>query len=180
MKKQNQLINLALAAMFLALAFVMPFLTGQIQQIGNMLCPMHIPVILCGFICGGPWGLAVGFIAPLLRSLTLGMPPMYPVAFAMAFELAAYGLVSGILYRAFPKKKGYIYCSLIISMIIGRLVWGAVQFACMGLDSSEFGFAAFWAGAVTNAIPGIILQIILIPIVVILLEKAKIISKNPQ
>lgn len=180
MKKQNQLINLALAAMFLALAFVMPFLTGQIQQIGNMLCPMHIPVILCGFICGGPWGLAVGFIAPLLRSLTLGMPPMYPVAFAMAFELAAYGLVSGILYRAFPKKKGYIYCSLIISMIIGRLVWGAVQFACMGLDSSEFGFAAFWAGAVTNAIPGIILQIILIPIVVILLEKTKIISKNPQ
>ncbi|MBR3780412.1 MAG: ECF transporter S component [Clostridia bacterium] len=180
MKKQNQLINLALAAMFLALAFVMPFLTGQIQQIGNMLCPMHIPVILCGFICGGPWGLAVGFIAPLLRSLTLGMPPMYPVAFAMAFELAAYGLVSGILYRAFPKKKGYIYCSLIISMIIGRLVWGAVQFACMGLDSSEFGFAAFWAGAVTNAIPGIVLQIILIPIVVILLEKTKIISKNPQ
>lgn len=178
MKKQNQLINLALSAMFLALAFVMPFLTGQIQQIGNMLCPMHIPVILCGYICGGPWGLAVGFIAPLLRSFVLGMPPMYPNAFAMAFELAAYGFVSGILYHAFPKKKGCIYFSLIISMIIGRLVWGAVQFICMGLDSSKFGFAAFWASAVTNAVPGIILQIILIPVVVMILEKTKILGKK--
>lgn len=178
MKKQNQLINLALAAMFLALAFVMPFLTGQIQQLGNMLCPMHIPVILCGFVCGGPWGGIVGFIAPFLRSFILGMPSLYPNAFAMAFELAAYGLMSGIFYRVFPKKKGYIYCSLIISMIIGRLVWGAVQFACMGLDSSKFTFAAFWAGAVTNAAPGIILQLVLIPIVVMLLEKTKIIGKR--
>lgn len=178
MKKQNQLINLALAAMFLALAFVMPFLTGQIQQIGSMLCPMHIPVILCGFVCGGPWGLAVGFIAPLLRSFTIGMPPIYPVAFAMAFELAAYGLISGILYRVFPKKNGYIYLSLIFSMVIGRLVWGAVQFCCMGLDASKFGFAAFWAGAVANALPGIVLQIILIPVIVMLLEKTKLINKK--
>lgn len=178
MKKQNNLVNLALAAMFLALAFVMPFLTGQIQQIGNMLCPMHIPVILCGFVCGGPWGLAVGFIAPFLRSLIMGMPPLYPTALAMAFELAVYGLVSGVLYRIFPKKKGYIYCSLIIPMILGRLVWGAVQFICMGLDSSEFGFTAFWAGAVTNALPGIVLQVILIPVVVMLLEKTKIIGKS--
>ncbi len=173
MKKQNQLIKLALSAMFLALAFVMPFLTGQIQQIGNMLCPMHIPVILCGFICGGLWGLLVGFVAPFLRSFALGMPPMYPIAFAMAFELAAYGLTSGILYRTFPKKKGYIYCSLIISMLIGRLVWGAVQFACVGFDASKFGFAVFWAGAITNAIPGIILQIAIIPVIVMLFEKAK-------
>lgn len=178
MKKQNNVVNLALSAMFLALAFVMPFMTGQIQQIGNMLCPMHIPVILCGFICGGPWGLLVGFIAPFLRSLVLGMPPMFPVAFAMAFELAAYGLLSGILYRAFPKKKGYIYCSLIISMISGRLVWGAVQFICMGLDASKFGLSAFWAGAVTNAIPGIILQVALIPVVIMLLEKTRIINNR--
>ena len=178
MKKQNHLVNLALASMFIALAFVMPFLTGQIQQIGNMLCPMHIPVILCGFVCGGPWGLVVGFIAPLLRSLILGMPPMYPVAFAMAFELAIYGLMSGILYRTLPKKKIYIYFTLIVSMIAGRFVWGAVQFACTGLDVSKFGFASFWAGAVTNAIPGIILQLVLIPVVVMLLEKTKIINRR--
>ena len=176
MKKQNNPVNLAISAMFLAVAFVLPFLTGQIQQIGNMLCPMHIPVILCGFICGGPWGMAVGFVAPLLRSLILGMPPMYPNAFAMAFELAVYGLMSCILYRLLPGKKGYIYLSLILSMIIGRLVWGAVQFACMGFDASRFGLAAFWAGAVANAIPGIILQIVLIPVVVMLAEKMKILK----
>lgn len=176
MKRQNNLVNLAFSAMFLAIAFVLPFLTGQIQQIGNMLCPMHIPVILCGFICGGPWGMVVGFVAPFLRSLILGMPPMFPNAFAMAFELAVYGLMSGVLYRVFPKKKGLIYCSLILSMILGRLVWGAVQFACMGFDSSKFSFAAFWAGAVANAIPGIILQIVLIPVIVMVAEKMKILK----
>ena len=178
MKNQKYSINLALTAMFLALAYVMPFLTGQVPQIGSMLCPMHIPIIICGFVCGAPWGLIVGFAAPLLRSLTLGMPVLFPNAFAMASELAAYGLLSGILYRAFPKKKGYIYVTLIISMIIGRLVWGASQFACIGFDVSKFGFAAFWAGAVTNALPGIILQFILIPVIVMLLEKTKLINKR--
>ena len=178
MRRKNSLINLAFSAMFLAVAFVLPFLTGQIQQIGNMLCPMHIPVILCGFFCGGPWGMLVGFVAPFLRSFVLGMPPMYPTAFAMAFELAAYGLMSGVLYRLFPKKKGYRYLSLIFSMIIGRLVWGVVQFACMGFDATKFGFAAFWASAVTNAIPGIILQIILVPVVIIFAERMKILKNK--
>ncbi len=178
MKKQNQLINLVLSAMFLALAFVMPFLTGQIPRIGSMLCPMHFPVILCGFVCGGPWGLVVGFIAPLLRSLTLGMPPLFPTAFSMAFELAVYGLMSGVLYRALPKKKISIYISLVLSMIAGRLVWGAVQFCCMGLDATKFGFSAFWAGAVVNAVSGIVLQIVLIPVIVMLFEKTKILGKR--
>lgn len=174
MKKQNPALKLAFAAMFLALAYVLPFLTGQIKQIGSMLCPMHIPVILCGFVCGAPWGLVVGFVAPFLRSLTLGMPPLFPTAFAMAFELATYGLTAGLLYRAFPKKKGYIYCSLLISMVAGRLVWGVVQFLCMGLDATKFSFSAFWAGAVANAVPGIIAQLVLIPILVMALEKAKL------
>jgi len=178
MKKQNYLNKLVLSAMFLALAYVLPFLTGQVPEIGNMLCPMHIPVILCGYVCGGPWGLAVGFIVPLLRSFTIGMPVLFPKAVSMACELAVYGLLSGVLYRAFPKKKIYIYFSLIISMILGRAVWGAVQFACLGFDISKFGLAVFWAEAVTNAMPGIILQIVLIPVAVMLLEKTKIISKR--
>lgn len=173
MKKQRNSANLALASMFLALAYVLPFLTGQIPQIGKMLCPMHIPVILCGFICGAPWGMLVGFVVPLLRSVTLGMPVLFPNAVSMAFELAAYGLISGVMYRILPKKKIYIYCSLLIAMVLGRLVWGAVQFACIGFDASQFGFSAFWAGAVANAMPGIILQIIIIPIAVMLIEKNK-------
>lgn len=169
---KNNVKKLTLSAMFLALAFVMPFLSGQIPQIGSMLCPMHIPVLLCGFFCGAPWGLAVGFIAPILRSVTLGMPPMFPTALCMAFELAVYGFVAGWLHNKLPNKKIYIYVSLLCAMILGRIVWGIVMFACMGLDASKFGMAAFVAGAFTNAIPGIVLQIILIPVLVILLEKS--------
>lgn len=178
MKKQNSILNLVLSAMFLALAYVLPFLTGQIQEIGAMLCPMHIPVILCGYICGAPWGLAVGAAAPILRSLTLGMPPLFPKAFAMAFELAVYGFMSGFLYRVLPKKKVYIYVSLVVSMISGRLVWGLVQFLCMGLDSTKFGLSAFWAGAVVNALPGITIQLVLIPVIVAVLEKGRYIKNN--
>lgn len=156
-----------LASMFLAIAYVLPFLTGQIQQIGAMLCPMHIPVLLCGFICGWPWGLAVGFIAPLLRSMTLGMPPLFPKAICMAFELATYGAVSGAMHKVLPKKKVSVYCSLLTAMLAGRLVWGAAMFICMGLKGGSFGFAAFLAGAVTNSLPGIIIQILLIPVLVV-------------
>lgn len=171
MKNKTAVTDVALAAMFLAIAFVLPFFTGQIPQIGNMLCPMHLPVILCGYICGGPWGLVVGFVAPLLRSFIIGAPTLFPRAVAMAFELAAYGFFSGFFYRVLPKKKINIYASLVLSMIIGRLVWGFVQIACVGFNASEFGLAAFWAGAVANAVPGIIIQLILIPVLVIVLEK---------
>ena len=171
MKTRNEIKNITLSAMFLALAFVMPFLTGQIPQIGSMLCPMHIPVLLCGFFCGAPWGLGVGFIAPILRSFIIGMPYMFPTAFCMAFELAVYGFVAGLLHNKLPKKKINVYVSLLCAMIMGRLVWGLVMFMCMGFDVSAFGFQAFLAGAVLNAVPGIVLQIVLIPIVVITLEK---------
>ena len=163
--------KLILSALFLAMAMVLPFLTGQIPEVGSMLCPMHIPALLCGFFCGWPWGLMVGFVAPLLRSVTFGMPPMFPVAICMAFELATYGAVAGALYQKLPKKKSSIYAALLVAMVVGRLVWGAAQFVCTGLDPAAFGFAAFWAGAVTSAIPGIIVQIILIPLLVMALEK---------
>ena len=169
--KRNEIKKMNLSAMFLALAFVIPFVTGQIPQIGSMLCPMHIPVLLCGFICGAPWGLAVGFIAPILRSLTLGMPPLFPTAFCMAFELAAYGFIAGCLHNKLPKKNLNIYTSLLSAMIIGRLVWGIAMFSCMGFDTAKFGLSAFLAGAVLNAIPGIILQIVLVPVFVVTLEK---------
>ena len=96
---------------------------------------------------------------------------MFPTAFCMAFELATYGLVSGILYKRLPQKKWWIYASLVLAMVAGRLVWGAVMFACIGFDAGKFGFSAFLAGAVINALPGIILQLVLIPLVVIALQK---------
>ena len=97
--------NVVLAALFLALAFVLPMVTGHLPQVGNMLCPMHFPILLCGFVLGGPWGLAVGFAAPLLRSVLFGMPPMFPIAISMAFELAVYGAVSG-WHGGWPPRLG--------------------------------------------------------------------------
>ena len=164
--------KLTYSALFTALALVLPFLTGQIPEIGSMLCPMHIPTILCGFICGWPWGLAVGFISPLLRSVIFGMPPLLP-ATAMAFEMAVYGAASGFLYRTLPKKKWAIYASLLSAMVLGRIAWGGVQMIITGLQNTEFTPAIFLAGAVSSAIPGIILQIVLIPMIILVLEHAK-------
>lgn len=176
MKKNNSLLKLTLAALFLALAYVLPFLTGQIPEIGSMLCPLHIPVLLCGFVCGWPWGLVVGFVAPLFRSLTLGMPPLFPTAVCMAFELAAYGAVAGMMHSMLPRKKASIYCSLLTAMVIGRVIWGAAMYVCMGINGGSFTMAAFLAGAVTNAIPGIILQFVLIPVLVMTLDNPKVLN----
>ena len=179
-KHQKQILKLVYAAVCLALAMVLPFLTGQIPQIGSALGPMHIAIYICGFVCGGPYGLIVGFVAPLLRFALFGMPPIFPTGLAMAFELAAYGLISGVLYRILPKKIPYIYVSLISAMVGGRIVWGIAQFIIMGLQGSEFPMSVFIAGAVTNAIPGIILHIVFIPLVVIALKKAHIIEDTQR
>ena len=176
MKAHDKTLKMILAALFLALAYVMPFLTGQIPEVGSMLCPMHIPVLLCGFICGPVWGLVVGLIAPVFRSLTLGMPPLFPTALCMAFELATYGAISGLMHKLLPRKKPFVYCSLVIAMLAGRIVWGAAMFICLGINGGSFTFAAFIAGAITNAIPGIIVQIILVPILVMLLDDPKILK----
>ena len=165
-----------IAALFLALSYVMPFMTGQIPEIGSMLCPLHIPTLLCGFICGPLWGLAVGLIAPLLRSLTLGMPPLFPAAVCMTFELAAYGCTAGIMHRILPKKKPYIYCSLITAMTVGRLIWGAAMLVCLGLGGSAFTLSAFLGGAILDAIPGIILQIAVIPPLVMVLDDPRVLD----
>ena len=171
MKNRQKLLKMILAALFFALGYVMPFLTGQIPEVGAMLCPMHLPVLLCGFVCGPMWGLAVGASLPLFRSLTLGAPPLFPGAVCMVFELAAYGAVAGIMHRLLPRKKPYIYCSLLAAMTVGRLVWGAAMFFCVASGGGSFTFAAFLAGAVTNALPGIALQILLLPLLVMLLDR---------
>lgn len=166
MKKNTYLFKMVLSALFLALAYVMPFLTGQIKEFGKMLCPLHIPVLLCGFICGWPFGLAVGFVAPLLRSVTLGMPILFPSAICMAFELATYGFMTGLMHKILPKKKPFIYCSLLTAMLMGRMIWGIAMMICLGISGNNFTWAAFFAGAVMNSIPGIMIQIVLIPILV--------------
>ena len=172
-KTRSRTRQLVLAALFLALAFVLPMITGHVPQIGNMLCPMHFPVLLAGFVLGGPWGLALGFIAPLLRSVLFGMPPMYPIAISMAFELATYGLVSGLVWHRVKHTLPMMYAALVSAMVAGRLVWGAVRFVLAGLTGSSFPFSAFLSGALLTAIPGIVAQLVLIPLILVALQNAK-------
>lgn len=170
--RENTVKKMVLAAVCLALCLALPFLTGQIPQIGSALCPMHIPVLLAGFLCGPWWAMAVGAVAPLLRFALFGMPPVFPTGTAMCFELAAYGLVCGLLYARLPKKTAGIYASLVGAMLAGRIVWGVVMAVISGVTSSAFTWTAFLAGAFFNAIPGIVVQILLIPVVVMALKKA--------
>ncbi|MBO6014454.1 MAG: ECF transporter S component [Oscillospiraceae bacterium] len=172
--KNKSLANLTKAAMFLAIGQVLPFVTGQIPQIGQMLCPMHFPILLCGFFCGWKYGMLVGFICPLLRSVLFGMPAMFPNAVGMAFELMTYGFISGLLAEKLGTEKlGKIYLILVVSMIAGRIVWGVAQVVLLGLSGTKFTFSMFIAGALTNAIPGIILQLLIIPFLVKTLQKKR-------
>lgn len=173
---KNSTRRLVLASMFLALGLVLPFLTGQIPQFGSMLLPMHIPVLLCGFICGWKYGTAVGFITPLLRSLLFAMPPMFPYAVTMAFELATYGLLAGLFYQLFPKKIGFLFVDLILAMIGGRIVWGIAAYLFYGLGGTALTWQMFISGAVINAWPGIVIQIILIPVLMIALRRTKVLN----
>ena len=174
-KTATLLRHMVYAAVCLALCMVLPFLTGQIPQIGSALSPMHIPVLLAGFLCGPWWAMAVGFAAPMLRHVWMGMPPLI-TAIAMSFELAGYGLFSGLLYRLLPKKTVNIYVSLIGAMILGRIIWGIAMVVISGVTGSAFTWSAFMAGALLNAIPGIILHIVLIPILVMALKRAKVLD----
>ncbi len=157
--------------MFLAIGLLLPFLTGQLKTLGSMLLPMHIPVMLCGLICGWQYGAVIGAILPLLRNLLFGMPPM-PGAISMAFELCTYGLVIGLMY-GLSKWKCIIslYRSLIVAMLAGRAVWGIAQYIILGIKGGSFGLEAFMAGAFLNAIPGIILQLIFIPVLMVALDR---------
>ncbi len=165
--------NLAAASMLFAVGIVLPFATGQIPEIGNMLLPMHLPVLLCGFICGWRYGASVGLLLPIVRSLMLGRPILYPNAVAMAFELMAYGLAAGLIY-VLLKRRGMaaIYISLVSAMIIGRIIWGAASVILYGIAAKGYTFSAFIAGAFIEAVPGIILQLILIPALVYAVERS--------
>ena len=174
--KRNEIQNLAASAICLALCMLLPLLAGQIPQFGNALSPMHIPVLLCGFICGPWYATAIGAAAPLLRFLMFGMPPVMPVGIAMCFELAAYGAMAGILYRVFPKKPAFVYVSLIIAMVLGRAVWGIAMWMLSSVAGTQFTWELFMTGAFINAVPGIILHIAVIPVLVMALKRVRIID----
>lgn len=171
--------KLTLTAMFLAIGMILPFLTGQIPQIGSMMLPMHIPVLLCGLICGWQYGAVIGFILPPVRYFIFGMPVLFPTGLAMAFELMTYGLVIGLLYKKSRWKCIVsLYRCLLGAMISGRIVWGIVQTVLLGISGGMFTMKMFMAGAVLNAVPGIIIQLVLIPSVMVALKKTGMAELN--
>ena len=172
--KNTKTYQLVWSGVFIALGVVLPFLTGQIQMLGNKLLPMHLPILICGFVCGAPYGFAAGLIVPLLRSILFGMPPMFPIAVSMACELAVYGFATGYLYKKLPKSNIMIYASLIGAMLLGRAAAGMVNVILYGGQGSGYSIQMFMAGMFLNAVPGIILQLLLIPVIIMLLRKAKV------
>lgn len=173
MNKMTKMTKLATAAMLLAVGMLLPFLTGQIPAIGSRISPLHLPVLVCGFFCGWQYGLAAGLVLPLLRSFVFGMPPLMPSAVAMAVEMGVYGLVSGILYQVLPPSLGSVYGSLIGAMICGRIAWGLVNIPLYGIVGKTYSFQIFLAGALINAVPAIILQLLLIPAVVMTVKRRR-------
>lgn len=172
----NKVKKLAVTAMLFAVGMVLPFFIGQIPAIGKMLLPMHIPVLLCGFIVGWQYGALIGFLLPIVRGLVFGMPPLYPNAIAMAFEMATYGFVSGYLYsHAKWQCTKMLYISLVTAMLAGRLVWAFAEVILLGIGGNTFTWKMFAAGAFLNAIPGIIVQLVLIPLIMVALRRAKVV-----
>ena len=167
--------TMVLAAMFLAVGLVLPSLTGSIKEIGDSLLPMHLVVMLCGIVCGWKRALPVGLAMPVLRSLLFSMPPLYPNAVWMALELATYGAVLGALFALRRQySRLYLLLCLVCSMIAGRIVWGIAKAVLLGMANKPFGWQAFIAGGFVDAIPGLLLQFVLIPLTVELLYRARI------
>ena len=171
-KRDQNLLRLVIAALMLAFCMVLPFLTGQVQQIANKVSLMHLPVMLTGFFCGPWYGLLVGVIAPLMRSFLFHMPALFPNAIGMAFELGTYGLVTGLLYRLLPKKPVYLYVSLLSAMLLGRLVWGLARTALAGLGGDPFTLKLFLTNGFLNAVPAVVLQLVVIPPLVLAVYRA--------
>lgn len=174
--KMSSTKRLILAALCVALGVVLPIVFHSIANAGSIFLPMHIPVLLCGLICGWPFGLVCGIATPLLSSLITGMPP---VAFlpSMLCELAVYGLVSGLLMRWIKTKRLVLdlYLSLIGAMLAGRLVFGLLN--ALVFRAGAYSLPVWTAAAFVTALPGIVIQLVIVPMLVLALKKAKLIAE---
>jgi len=171
--------DMSLTGLFIAMAYLLPFLFGNIEVFGRMLLPMHIPILLCAFLIGWQYAAFAGAVVPLMRTFS-GFPPPQPIAFAMAFELAAYGIIAGLLYVTLSKKMDKllaVYISLVTAMIGGRIVWGIAMIPISHLFThpavANYGLSVFWTDAFVNATVGIVLQLLVIPPLVIAIEQYK-------
>ena len=160
--------GIVLSGLFIASGLILPSIF-HVYGLGSTFSPMHIPVLLAGFFVSIPYAIAVGALTPFLSSVFTGMPPIFPIMPYMVFELAAYGASASLLYR---KLKINVYIALIGSMIAGRIVAGFAVWVLATFFAAKLpGPIVFIAGAVTNGIPGIIIQLVFIPALVMMLKR---------
>ena len=155
----NQVKQLTLSAFFLALGLVLPFAFHSFgPQAGTVFLPMHIPVLLCGFVCGPAYGALVGMLTPLLSSALTGMPPLMPTGIAMCLELSTYGFLSGWMTKKLP----------------GRAVSGLANLVLLSMAHKAYTVQIFLTAAFVTAIPGIVLQLVMIPLLVSVVKKLEV------
>lgn len=174
MTKLSTLNKFTITAVCVALCIILPIALHGIPNAGTLFSPMHIPALLCGIICGWPYGLLCGLVGPLLSSLLTSMPPMAKLPFMM-IELAVYGVVCGLLMKGFRSGKIWIdlYASLLIAMLSGRIIAGIVR--AFFLAGESYSWSIWATSYFVSCLPGIIVQLILIPALYIALERAKLI-----
>ncbi len=173
MKHDLFLRRMTTAALLLAIALLLPFLTGQIPTLGKLLSPMHLPVLLAGLLLGPVYGAAVGVSAPLLRMALFWMP-QFPKSLAMSVELAVYGAVCGLMMRILPKRAWAPYPALITAMLVGRGAYGLAMLLISGVAKTEYTLLAFWTTAFLETLPGIILQLALLPPLVYTIRRTRL------
>lgn len=167
--------QMVLSGVFIAIGLVLPMVFHAIGGGGAVFLPMHIPVIIGGFFLSIPYTLVVGVLTPVLSSLLTGMPPVFPVLPFMMFELATYGVMVSLLYR---KYKMNAYVSLILSMVCGRIMAGCVVWVLATFFAAKLpNPIIFISSAVTTGIPGIIIQLIFIPVIVMAMNKNRTTSE---
>lgn len=176
--KLSSMKRISLCAMCVALCYVLPIAFHAIG-LGSALSPMHIPVLLCGLVCGGGYGLISGILGPVLSSLISGMPPMM-MLLRMIPELCVYGLAGGLAMRFIRTGRAAldVYIALVIAMIAGRIVGGIASAIFYTVTSGVYSFALWAASYFVEALPGIAAHLILVPILVFTLSKAKLIPQR--
>lgn len=166
--------NIVLTALFIAIGVVLPQAFHAIPNAGSIFLPMHIPVLMSGYAVGPVFGLICGVLTPLLSHLIFGMPPA-PILPSMLCELACYGLMSGLLNRVIKTENKLMknYLVLIGAMICGRAFYGILN--ALIFKAGSYSLSAWLSAALITALPGIIIQLILIPALITRLQKANLI-----
>lgn len=177
MQKMSTVKKAIITAICIALCVVLPQAFHAIPRAGAIYLPMHIPVLLCGLICGWPFGLLCGIAGPLLSSLFTGMPPAAALP-SMVIECAVYGCAAGLLMGIVKTKNTYadLYISLIGAMLCGRIIAGILQ--ALIFSAGNYSIAAWTTSYFVTALPGIIIQVVLLPSIVFALMKAKLIPER--